>query len=260
MRGTPKPIPLPRRFIFDLMQASNDVPLITLRRTLQLPKLAAARAQTAGPPGFAALFAKAFSLIARDEPILRTVYACWPWPQFYQLPQSVAMIAVARKDHGTDCVLMMKLAAADEISLREACDIISHAKTAAICDVAAFRKIMRVTRLPWPLRRLAWRFALSIGRQRANHFGTFAISSVAAFGPGELHPIGPGPYIVSYGVMAPDASIDVVFRFDHRLADAAMASKTLTRLEQALNGPIANELADWPRLADRKPIRAAGTP
>jgi hypothetical protein len=259
MRGTPKPIPLPRRFIFDLMRASQGVPLITLRRTLQLPKLAAARAMAARPPGFAALFCKAFSLVARDQPMLRTLYACWPWPHYYQLPQSVGMIAVARRDDGGDGVLMMKLAAADEISLAEADAIIRHAKTAAIADIPAFRKIMRITRLPWPLRRLAWRLALSIGRQRANHFGTFAISSVAAFGPGELHPIGPGPYILSYGVLGGDAGIDVVFRFDHRLIDAALAASTLSRLEQVLNGEIASELAEWPRRTEPKPVRTIST-
>ena len=83
---------------------------------------------------------------------------------------------------------------------------------------------------------------LNFGRQRANYFGSFGITSVAAYGAGELHALSPGPYIVSYGVVGPDRTIDVVIRWDHRVTDAALIAKALTRLEQVLNGAIAAEL------------------
>src|SRR5947199_5552255 len=89
---------------------------------------------------------------------------------------------------------------------------IHHAKTAPIDQVPAFRKMLRATRMPLPLRRLIWSIGLSIGRQRANYFGSFGITSVAAFGAGELHALSPGPYIVSYGRLRPDHTIDVVIR------------------------------------------------
>jgi hypothetical protein len=113
--------------------------------------------------------------------------------------------------------------------------------------------------MPLPLRRLIWIIGLSIGRQRANYFGSFGITSVAAFGPGELHALSPGPFIVSYGTLRPDQSIDVVIRWDHRVTDAAMIAMVLTRLEQVLNTQIAAELR-----ADRAPsvaktVRAVGT-
>ena len=118
-----------------------------------------------------------------------------------------------------------------------------------------FRKIMRATRLPLPLRRLSWAIGLNFGRQRGNWFGSFAVSSVAAYGGGELHPITPGPFIVSYGVVGPDQTIHVVIRWDHRVTDAAPIARVLTRLEQVLNTEIAAEL----RAAGSKPIRAVGT-
>jgi hypothetical protein len=122
-----------------------------------------------------------------------------------------------------------------------------------------FRKIMLATRLPLPLRRLSWLIGLNFGRQRANYFGSFSVTSVAAFGGGELHAISPGPFIVSYGVVGPDHTIDVLIRWDHRITDAAPIARVLTRLEQVLNTEIAAELRGARQSAEPKAIRAVGT-
>ena len=107
-------------------------------------------------------------------------------------------------------------------SLAEIDALVRHAKPAPVDEVPAFRKILRVTRLPLPLRRPFWWIGLSAGRQRANYFGSFGMTSVAAFGAGELHALSPGPYIVSYGVVGPAQTIGVMIRWDHRIADAAL--------------------------------------
>ena len=99
----------------------------------------------------------------------------------------------------------------------------------------------------------------NFGRQRANYFGSFGITSVAAYGAGELHALSPGPFIVSYGVVGPDQTIDVVIRWDHRVTDAAMIAKALTRLEQVLNGAIAAELLSHRQPAEPKAVRAVAT-
>ena len=113
MRGKFRSVSPARRFIIDLMHASQRVPLITFQRRLDLGAVADARAGAATPPGWAAIFAKAFCLVARDEPILRTLFINWPWAHFYELPVSVGMIAIARREAGEDCVLMQKIGAAD---------------------------------------------------------------------------------------------------------------------------------------------------
>ncbi len=230
------------------MHASMRVPFVSLRRSLNIRPLAEARLAAAKRPGWAAIFAKAFSLVARDEPVLRTLFIDWPWSYFYELPRSVGMIAIARKENGEDCVLPQKISAADEMPLAEVDALVRHAKSAPIDQVPAFQKILRATRMPLPLRRLIWTIGLSIGRQRANYFGNFGITSVAAYGPGELHALSPGPFIVSYGTLGPDQTIDVVIRWDHRVTDAAIIATVLTRLEQVLNTQIAAEL-----LADQAP-------
>jgi hypothetical protein len=259
MRGTVRKISLPRRLVADLMHASIRVPFVSLSRPLDIRQLLEARALAAQPPGWAAIFVKAFSLVAKDKPVLRTLYAKWPWPSFYELPRSIAMVAIARVEDGQDCVLPQKVPAADELPLTEVDAQIRQAKDAPISDVPAFRKILRVTGLPLPLRRVMWLIGLSFGRQRANWFGSFGVTSVAAYGAGELHALSPGPFILSYGVVEPNQTIDVVIRWDHRITDAALIAKTLTRLEQVLNTEIAGEIRSQRQQTEPKPVRAVAT-
>jgi hypothetical protein len=256
MRGTVRKISIPRRFIIDLMRASAGVPFVSLSRPLNVRQLVEARAARARPPGWAAIFVKAFCLVARDEPVLRTLYARWPWPHFYELPRSIAMVAIARVEDGEECVLPERLARADELPLGEIDAQIRRAKDAPIEEIPAFRRILKATRLPLPLRRFAWRVALNIGRLHANNFGSVTVTSVAAYGGGRLHAISPGPFVLSYDRVAADQTVDVVIRWDHRVSDAALIAKVLTRLEQVLNSEIAAELRKLGAEAQPKAVRA----
>jgi hypothetical protein len=168
-------------------------------------------------------------------------------------------VAIARIEDGEACVLPEKVAAPETLPLSEIDALIRHAKDAPVDQVPAFRKIMRTTRLPLPLRRLFWSVGLNFGRQRANWFGSFGVTSVAAYGAGELHALSPGPFILTYGVVEADQSIGVVIRWDHRVTDAALIAKTLTRLEQVLNGEISAELRGQRQLAEPRPVRAVAT-
>jgi hypothetical protein len=259
MRGTVRKITAPRRIVIDLMRASIRVPFVSLARPLDICLLSEARAQAALRPGWAAIFVKAFALVAKEQPVLRTLYVKWPIPAFYELPRSVAMVAIARVEDGEDCVLPQRITAPDEMSLDEVNALIRHAKDAPIDEVPAFRKMMRATRLPLPLRRLFWAIGLNFGRQRANYFGSYGVTSVSAYGAGELHAMSPGPFVLSYGVEKPDHTIDVVLRWDHRITDAALIAKVLNRLEQVLNTEIAGELRATRQQIEPKPVRAVAT-
>ncbi|MDI4238546.1 acyltransferase [Bradyrhizobium sp. Arg237L] len=250
MRGTARKISIPRCFIADLMRASLDIPFVSLTRLLNIRDLVDARAEAARAAGWAAIFVKAFALVAKDEPALRTLYVKWPWPGFYELPRSAATVAIARVVDGEDCVLPQKIGTPEIKPLAEIDALIHHAKEAPVEEVAAFRKALRASGLPLPLRRLLWWIGLNSGRQRANYFGSFSVTSVAAIGPGELHAVTPGPFILSYGVEE-DGTISVVLRWDHRITDAALIARTLCRLEQVLNGEIAAELRADRQQTDR---------
>jgi hypothetical protein len=64
---------------------------------------------------------------------------------------------------------------------------------------------------------------------------------------------------VTYGLVTADQSIDVVIRWDHRICDAALIAKTLTRLEHVLNGEIAAEIRQQRQQVEPKTVRAAAT-
>ena len=257
MRGTARKISIPRRLIIDLMRASMGVPFVSLRRNLNIGPLIEARRLAPHPPGWAAIFVRAFGLVAQDEPVLRTLYVKWPWPRFYEMPRSIGMVAIARVEGGEDCVLLQKISLGEgEQALTSIDQRIRLAKTAPVDEVPAFRKMLMATRLPLPLRRLSWLVGLNFGRQRANFFGNFAVTSVSAYGAGELHALSPGPYIVSYGVAAPDQTMDVVIRWDHRVADAALMARAFTRLEQVLNTEIAAELRCDSKATEPLTVRA----
>jgi hypothetical protein len=242
MRGTKRKISLPRVFIVDLMHASMCVPFVSLSRPLDIGPFMAARAKAGSPPGWAAVFVKAFAIVAKEEPVLRTLYVKLPWPHLFELPRSVAMVAVARVEAGEECIFPEKVLAPEEQSLAEIDAAIKHAKNAPLQEIPAFRKILMACRLPLPLRRLSWWVGLNVGRMCANNFGSFGVTSVAAYGPGKLQALSPGPFLLSYDVAGADHRIDVILRWDHRLTDAAVIARVLTRLEQVLNTEISAEL------------------
>jgi hypothetical protein len=256
MRGTVRKISIPRRLVADLMHASVRVPFVSLTRSFHIRPLLEARAQVANAPGWAAIFVKAFAMVAREQPALRTLYIKWPRPFLYELPRSVAMLTIARTEDGEDCVLLERVTAPDEIPLVKVDALIRHAKEAPASEVPAFRKMLAVTRLPLPLRRLLWTIGLNLGRHRAKFFGSYGVTSVAAYGPGELHALSPGPFVLSYGALGPDQAIDVVLRWDHRVTDAAPMAKALIRLEQVLNGEIAAEIRSNRPQSEPKQVRA----
>ncbi|MEI8150588.1 MAG: acyltransferase [Hyphomicrobiales bacterium] len=217
-------------------------PLVVVRRTMRLERLATARASRAVRPGWSTILIKAFSIVARDEPWLRTYYLKWPWPHFYEVPKSVAMVAMVRDDIDKDAPLFLRVSAADEASLDivEAC--IRHGKTAPLDKVPSIDRALRITRLPLPLRRMIWAIGMNVGRQRANNFGTFSITSIASLGTETVVARVQGPSLISYGLVRPDHTMELLYHWDHRIYDGILAARVLRRLEEVLNTVIADEL------------------
>jgi len=92
-----------------------------------------------------------------------------------------------------------------------------------------------------------------------NWFGSFGVTSVAAYGPASFMRSVRGRLFLSYGVVEQDQTIDVVIRWDHRITDAALVAKALARLEQVLNSEIAAELRSYRQQTEPKPVRAVAT-
>jgi hypothetical protein len=97
--------------------------------------------------------------------------------------------------------------------------------------------------VPWPFRRLVWWLGLSVvARWREQCFGTFGVTGVAALGSASLHLLSPLTTTLTYGVFAADGTAPVRLFYDHRVLDGVQPAAALAELEQALRGPIVEEL------------------
>ena len=252
MRGRSIPLSPLRRLVNDVVHFG--VPSVPVQRRMELGQVVALRAACADRPAWTALFAKAFALVARDLPPLRRAYIKLPSPRLYEYPESVVSIAIEREYGGETGAMSFNIVRPDALPLPELSRLIRSAATLPIEQVSVFRRALRVSRLPLPIRRAIWWFGLNAGRARGNYFGTFAISVYADRGAESLHPISPVTTMLNYGVIAEDGSVNVRAIYDHRVMDGTTVALALQRLEETLLTVIADELRS---LASRPAAAAA---
>jgi hypothetical protein len=241
--GPRLPLSLPRRFINDLMHASARVPLVVAQRPMRLAEVANARAVAVPKPSWCALFVKAFAFVAAGQPVLHRSYQPWPWPHLYEHPENIASVGVERDFHDEPAVFIGHLRAPETLGIQEIDARLKEYKERPVEQVDSFRKILRTTRLPWPLRRLLWWYGLnSSGYRRAKTFGTFGVSTIAGQGAELLYLLSPLATTLNYGVVGADGSVTVRLLFDHRVLDGATAARVLHDVERVLCCEILSEL------------------
>jgi hypothetical protein len=231
-----------RRLVADLMYFSLKVPCATVERRMELGRLVDARRACVPPPTWSGLFAKAYAVVAARNPLLRTSYLSFPWPRFYEHPDNVATINVARQFDGERIVLFAHLDSPESRSLGELDAVLRSHREDPPDSIPSYRRAILLSRVPWPFRRLLWRGLLNVsGPLRCRLFGTFALSSVGAFGAGLTHL---PPILTSelhYGMLDPSGAVEMRLTFDHRVLDGATAAEALGELEGVLLGPILQE-------------------
>ena len=92
----------------------------------------------------------------------------------------------------------------------------------------AFRKQVRLSGWPWPLRRLAWWLTINgSGRVRARQIGTFSLSALA--GQGVINRDHPTicTSSLTYGPVDSAGQLLVTLVYDHRLLDGMQAADAL---------------------------------
>lgn len=240
MRGRPIPLAPMRRLVIDLVHFG--VPSVPVERRMTLGPLVALRAACPERPAWTAIFAKAFAIVARDTPALRRAYTKFPVPRLYEYPDSAVSIAIERDHAGETGLMFYRIPRPDALPLVELSRMIRSAGTLPVEKVSAFRRAMRVSRLPLPLRRAIWWLGLNIGRLRGNYFGTFGVSVYANLGVESLHPISPLTTIINYGAIDADGSVAVRAIYDHRVMDGTTIALALRRLEETLTTVIADEM------------------
>lgn len=242
MRGRMIPLSLPRRMVIDLLYFARGIPTVPVQKRIALKPLLAARAACRERPRWTAIFTKAYALMADEFPEFRRAYCRIPWTHLYEYPTSNATIIIERDYQGEPGLFSIAIKDPARLPLREIGRQLQHASTARIEEIKDFRRAMNFARLPRPLRRAFWWICLNFGRQRANYFGTFAVSVYSALQAESLHPLSPITTLLNYGVISGDGDLDVRIIYDHRVMNGATVARALARLEEILNSAVLDEV------------------
>ena len=241
--GRNLPLSPARRLVGDLLHFARQVPSVPVQRRMELADVVAARQAAQPRPSWCVIFLKAYAQVAAARPELRRAYLTFPRPHLYEHPVNVASLAVERQVGAEDAVLFAQLRHPESQTLLELDAQLHRFKDQPIATIGAFRRALRLSRWPAPLRRLMWWLGLNVwGRKRAHYLGTFGLSVYAGLGASSLHPLSPLTTILNYGVFAADGSVDVRLVYDHRVLDGAGVARALRHMEQVLHTDILAEL------------------
>lgn len=235
------PLPPGRGCVADVALLARRLPLFPVDRLLSLGPVAAARAAAARRVGWAAVFLKAYALVAREMPVLRSWIAGRLAPRLATSDASVAVLAVNRVEPAGERLFFARLPRPDARPLPELQDLIDRVATGPVEQV--FRRQLQLEAVPGPLRRsiLRWNMASS-SPKRAMRIGTFSLSTLAGFSAtNRFHPT-ICTSSLSYGPLDPDGRCLATVIADHRLLDGAVVARALARLDEVLGDDILREL------------------
>jgi hypothetical protein len=238
------PVSYFRRMVADLMHFSAAVPSVTIERHMKLAPLIAARQARMPSPTWTAIFTKAYSLVAASTPKLRTSYLKFPWPRFYEHFSNIATLNIDRQLTLERIVLYANISSPENHTLEELDAITQNHQEGPLEDIPSYRTAVRMSRVPWPFRRLLWWVGLNIlGHVRCHHFGTFGITSLGSQGAGVLHLVPLLTSTLHYGMFDPDGGLAMRLSFDHRVIDGTTAAGALADMEKVLLGEMVQECA-----------------
>ena len=229
-----------RTFIADLSHAALGLPQGVVCRRINISAAIAARLAANAVSGvrtpWTAIFIKAWAEVAQELPELRRSYVKLPWPRLFEHHTSVACLMVEREIDGEKVLFPARIKSPAERSLADIAADVEVAATAPITSISRNRMILAVSRLPLPLRRLAWWYAFNMPRHRAHYVGTFGVSAVGHLGASIVHPVSPVTTFLGYGPFADDGTVDITVGFDHRVMDGALVARAMALLEVKLQG------------------------
>ena len=238
---TTAPLPAGRGCVNDIAVLALDIPLFPVDRLMRLDAVAEARNAAAVRIGWAAIFLKAYALVARETPALRSWLAGRLRPRLATSGESVAALAINRGDGGDDRLFFARLARPDAVPLPLLQHSIDRFVTRPVEDV--FKRQLELEGVPAWLRRTILRWNMrSTSPKRVTRIGTFTLSTLAGFSAtNRFHPT-ICTTSLSYGPLDGDGRCLVTVIADHRVLDGVAVAKSLARLEEVLATRIATEL------------------
>lgn len=243
-KGRYLPLSGPRRFIGDLVHFAHKVPSAPVSRVFDVSGLFEPRARHPLRPSWACLFMKAYALVGAEHAALRRSYLEFPWPRMYEHPWMNCALAIERSYQGEEGVFVGIFRAPEKQTIAQLQQALAWYKNEPLEKVGFYRMALRFSHVPTPVRRTFWWVTLNLsGYKRCKRFGTFGLSSYGNLGAENLHPISPLTTTLTYGPIDPDTGrVIVKLIYDHRVLDGAYIARRLAEIEEALNGPVADEL------------------
>ncbi len=234
-------ISLNRRLVLDGLSFARHVPLFPAETIFDVSEIARLRKQTARRISWAAIFVKAYAIVAQKHAPLRQAYVRWPWPHFVEEPHSTAMVVVNRQYHGEDRICWGRLDCPERSPLASLQRQLDAYQTESVEQI--FRKQLLLSRMPTPVRRLLYWLNQNFGgRKRAKRLGTFTMSTLAGQG---VFNRGHQTFLtssLSYGPIDEHGQMLITLLCDHRVVDGMVAARALVDMKAALDDAIAREL------------------
>jgi len=230
-----------RALVTDLVALCARNAYFPLEQAFDLQELASLRATASPRISWTVLFMKAYAAVAASVPQLRSAYCRWPWPRLCESADNVAMVAINREFGGEDRLCWGRFVQPETeslVALQRSLDSFQREPVEQV-----FRRQVRFSRCPTPLRRFVWWLNLNFARKRrARRLGTFSMSSLA--GQQTFNRYHPTLLTTSltWGPLDDQGRVLVALICDHRVLDGAVGARALTALERVLRGSIADEL------------------
>ena len=242
-KGVVFPLSVPRRLIADLLHFARRVPSIPLSRMMDVSALFTARRSHPARPSWSVIFMKAYARVAMDHPPLRRALLEWPVHRMYEHPQTNCSLAIERTFLGEEGVFFGMFRAPEGQTLGELQRSLIEFKHAPLDEIGFFRRMIRISRFPTPIRRFLWSSSLNVsGRARAKRFGTVGVTTLGGTGVEQIHPLSPLTTTLTFGPIDSWGKVTVKIIYDHRVLDGAYVARRLVDLEETLNTAILDEL------------------
>ena len=228
----------------DLLAACLRTPIAAGEQTMRLGPAVAARRALKDAPSWTAIILKAYAVVASRRPELRRNFLSFPSRRLYEHPCSVATVVIEREWNGELGLFMEQIVAPERMSLERIDAIIRDLRTKPVEASRGFRRQIGVTRLPRPLRRLLWWYALRVsGRHHVKYFGTFSVNALLKSRRWSLvHTQTAITMSLTHAALEPPGHMRLCGAFDHRVLDGMPAGRALGEVESVINTELAAEM------------------
>ena len=234
---------LSRLWMRDLVHFGSKAMVVGGAASLRVLDVAMARRSQQPLISWNAILVKAIALTSKKWPELKRAYIPFPWPHLYEHPHSVASIVIEREWQGAHAVFFDQIHAPENKSLRAIDRELQGMRRLRVEGLGGFRRLIRITRFPLPLRRLIWRIALyGSGRLKSRYFGTFSLNSLASRRGRTTQSTTVVTISFEYGPIESEGRMPFQIFVDHRVIDGVAVGRLCADLQSVLNHDIVAEL------------------